>query len=293
MSNEVFANNNEVSCKSGDGKVIAAFPDVCLSPPSPPAGPVPIPYPVSSFSSDATNGSKTVKINGKEIMLKDQSYFSKCTGDEPATRSLGMGVVTHTITGKVYFAAWSMDVKVEGLNVDRHLDLTTSNHMSQPGNTPTIPEMEGMTIPENMEPCKCKYNRKKKAPKTPNTSQKKHVNQPGAKCWRCGSSKGNFIADHQPSLVQRWYKGNGADATAGCHDSKFAKNATSTPGDPEGSKEYQELRSRCKECYRNVYTGFGGHPEGKVLNEGLMERSKSLNFQEQLRKNFNVEVQEC
>ena len=73
MGNEVFANGNEVACKGGDGKVIAAFPDVCLSPPSPPAGPIPIPYPDTSFSKDLQKGSKTVKIDKKPIALKDQS----------------------------------------------------------------------------------------------------------------------------------------------------------------------------------------------------------------------------
>ena len=126
MSNEVFANGNEIACKSGDGKVIAAFPDVCLSPPSPPAGPIPVPYPDTSFSKDMQNGSKTVKIDGKEVMLKDKSFYKTSPlGDEAATRSLGGGVVSHVITGKTYFVAWSMDVKFEGYNVDRHLDLTT------------------------------------------------------------------------------------------------------------------------------------------------------------------------
>jgi uncharacterized protein DUF4150 len=130
MSNNVFANGMEIACKAGDGKVIAAFPDVCLSPPSPPAGPVPIPYPVTSFASDTTDGSSTVKISGQEVMLKTQSSYKKCTGDEAATKSLGMGVITHCIQGKTYFAAWSSDVKFEGANVDRHGDLTNSNGQS-------------------------------------------------------------------------------------------------------------------------------------------------------------------
>jgi hypothetical protein len=50
-----------------------------------------------------------------------------------------MGVVTHQITGKVYFNSWSMDVIIEGENSVRHLDLTTHNHMSFPGNSPTWP----------------------------------------------------------------------------------------------------------------------------------------------------------
>lgn len=130
MANDVFANGMEIACKAGDAKVVAAFPDVCLSPPSPPAGPVPIPYPVTSKASDTSNGSKSVKISGKEVMLKNKSYYKKCTGDEAATKSLGMGVITHCIQGKCYFASWSSDVKIEAYNVDRHLDIINSNGQS-------------------------------------------------------------------------------------------------------------------------------------------------------------------
>ncbi len=135
MGCEVYANGDEIACKAGDGKVIAAFPDVCLSPPSPPAGPVPIPYPDTSFSKDMQNGSKTVMIKDKEIMLKDQSFYKTSPlGNEAATNGLGAGVITHVITGKTYFVAWSMDVQFEGQNVDRHTDMTTSNHASPQGN---------------------------------------------------------------------------------------------------------------------------------------------------------------
>lgn len=147
MSNEVFANGNEIACKSGDGKVIAAFPDVCLSPPSPPAGPVPVPYPNTSFSKDMKNGSKSVKIDDKEVMLKNKSFYKTSPlGNEAATKSLGAGVVSHVITGKTYFVAWSMDIKFEGKNVDRHLDLTTSNHASpMPNEATPIPGNEGIS----------------------------------------------------------------------------------------------------------------------------------------------------
>lgn len=145
MGKKVYANGMEISHKAGDGKVIAAFPDVCLSPPSPPAGPIPIPYPNSSFAKDLKEGSSTVKIGGKPLALKGQSYFkSSPLGDEAATRSFGGSVVTHTITGKTYFQAHSMDVIVEGKNVCRHLDITTSNHASDPGSTPPMPELETM-----------------------------------------------------------------------------------------------------------------------------------------------------
>ena len=136
MGCDVFANGSEISCKAGAGKVIASFPDVCLTPPPPPAGPIPVPYPDTSFSKDMKNGSKSVKIKGKEVMLKDKSFYKTSPlGDEAATKGQGAGVVTHVITGKTYFNAWSMDVKFEGKNVDRHTDITTSNHASPMANT--------------------------------------------------------------------------------------------------------------------------------------------------------------
>jgi hypothetical protein len=143
MANQVYANNMEVSCKQAAGKSICAFPDVCFTPPQTPATPpgVPIPYPNTGMASDCTSGSSTVKISGQEVMLKNKSYFKKSTGDE-AGCAPKKGVVTSKNMGKVYFTAWSMDVKVEGENVVRNLDVTTHNHGSVPGNSPTWPYLD-------------------------------------------------------------------------------------------------------------------------------------------------------
>ena len=139
MANQVYANMMEVSCKAADGKSICAFPDACMTPPPPPG--VPIPYPNTGLAADCTDGSRTVQISGQEVMLKNKSYFKKSSGDE-AGCAPAKGVVTHTISGKVYFNSWSMDVCVEGENVVRHLDLTTHNHNPPPGNTPTWPYID-------------------------------------------------------------------------------------------------------------------------------------------------------
>lgn len=148
MANKVFANMMEVSCKAASGKTICAFPDVCMTPPMTPATPpgVPIPYPNTGMASDATDGSTSVTISGKEIMLKNKSSFSKSSGDE-AGSAPKKGVVTSKNMGKVFFNMWSMDVKVEGENVVRHLDITTHNHASMPGNSPPMPHMDGMAPP--------------------------------------------------------------------------------------------------------------------------------------------------
>jgi Domain of unknown function (DUF4150)/GHH signature containing HNH/Endo VII superfamily nuclease toxin 2 len=137
MGCEVYANNNMIACKAADGKTVAAFPDVCFSPPLTPATPpgVPIPYPNTAMASDTTDGSKTVMISGQEVMLKDKSCFKTSTGDE-AGSAPKHGVVTSKIKGKANFCCWSMDVKFEGENVPRHLDLTGHNEASNPFNAP-------------------------------------------------------------------------------------------------------------------------------------------------------------
>ncbi|QRK06337.1 DUF4150 domain-containing protein [Archangium violaceum] len=152
MSGKVYANGNEVVRKGGAGKVTAAFPDVCMSPPPPPAGPVPVPYADSSSANELKAGSRTVQIANKEVALQDESYYqSSPLGNEAATRSFGASVVTHTLTGKTYFASWSMDVKVEGKGVVRHMDLTTSNHGSYPGATPPFPNLSEAQIAQAQE----------------------------------------------------------------------------------------------------------------------------------------------
>lgn len=192
MGTKVYANCNEIACKAGDDKVVASFPDVCLSPPSPPAGPVPIPYPNTSFSKDMKKGSKTVKIKKKEVMLKDKSFYKTSPlGDEAATKSFGSGVISHQITGKTYFSAWSMDVKFEGKNVDRHLDFTTSNHASQPGNEQIpLPGLEGMITPPVDEDKLC-----------PCCKEPLHENQKDSKGNRLPTMKqSDFYAAAQPPI---------------------------------------------------------------------------------------------
>jgi Domain of unknown function (DUF4150)/GHH signature containing HNH/Endo VII superfamily nuclease toxin 2 len=79
-------------------------------------------------------------------MLKDLSDFKKSTGDEAATKSQGMNVITHQIQGKCYFTSWSMDVKIEGENAVRHLDMMTHNHASSPGGTLPWPYLDAMAV---------------------------------------------------------------------------------------------------------------------------------------------------
>ncbi|PTQ73701.1 HNH/endonuclease VII fold toxin-2 domain-containing protein [Pseudomonas sp. GV071] len=154
MANEVYANSMEISCKSANGKSVASFPDVCFTPPQAPPTPmgVPIPYPNTGMASDTTSGTRTVKITGKEVMLKDKSYFKTSYGDE-AGCAPKKGIITSKIKGKVYFTAWSMNVKFEGENVVRNFDLTTHNHASQGPNTPPWPYLDKAAVDAGTSAC--------------------------------------------------------------------------------------------------------------------------------------------
>ncbi len=117
----------------GSSGITVAFPDVCLTPG--PVGPIPIPYPNIAKSSDTAKGSKKVKCDGNPICLKD-SNFMMSTGDEAGTA--GNGVASGKIKGKAEFVNFSFDVKVEGKNVARALDLMLHNDK----NTPPFPVIQ-------------------------------------------------------------------------------------------------------------------------------------------------------
>lgn len=85
VSKETFSDSKEVA-QSSD-LVKKAFSDVAKTPQ--PAEPVPIPYPNVEGASDAVDGSKKVKIEGKDVTLKDKASFGKSTGDEAGTKGFG------------------------------------------------------------------------------------------------------------------------------------------------------------------------------------------------------------
>ena len=136
MGVTVNVNMRSVVHKSSSG-IASAFPDVCKTP-APPAPFVPIPYPNISKSSDTSKGSKKVKMDGNPIMLKD-SEFSMSTGDEAG--SAGGNMVTNKTKGPAAFMMYSFDVKVEGKNVPRQLDIMMHNKSAISG-TPPFPCMQ-------------------------------------------------------------------------------------------------------------------------------------------------------
>jgi hypothetical protein len=136
MADKVFVNGRAAVHKKSSMKSIG-FPDVCLCPPSPPAGPIPAPLPNMAQAADLDGGASSVLIEGSP-MGKKSSFFAKSTGDEVA-KNAGGNVVTHVVQGKAEFQSYSMDVLIEGEEAVRALDLMTHNHASPPAGTPPVP----------------------------------------------------------------------------------------------------------------------------------------------------------
>lgn len=159
----VYANGREVSGKAQPNQVIAGFPSVCMSPPPPPAGPIPIPYPMFTDASKTSQGTTTVKIKRKEVGKKNSSTYKSSMGNEPATRSFGMDVVTATLSGASKHEAYSFDVKAQSSGVERFLDLTSTNH-SNPATAFTIDtaSLNVDVVLDHDNPCKELQNLNKK-----------------------------------------------------------------------------------------------------------------------------------
>ncbi len=256
MGNKVFANDREVSCKKADGKTICEFPDVCFTPPENPATPpgVPVPYPNTAFAKDTAEGSKTVKISGQEVMLKDSSYFKTSTGDE-AGCAAKKGVITSTIQGKAYFISWSMDVKIEGENVVRHLDMTTNNHASPMANgSAPMAHIDKMAIGGPVPSCsELKNKRSALKAKLPMSKKSKATTAVGATV-----NDGKLVGvKASASSVRVGGKYNGKY-------SKFAK------GIKKGGKSNAKICGKADENYkyaRGQARPKQGHAEAKLIED--------------------------
>jgi len=139
MSKNTTLVNTMSPVTKGSGGAVAGFPDVCKTPT--PGGPVPIPYPNIAKSSNLAGGSKKVKVDGNSVCL-NSSNFSTSTGDEAGTA--GGGVASSKTKGAAHPVSYSFDVKVEGKNVVRNMDIFTLNNR----NTPPFPVMQSQMAPQ-------------------------------------------------------------------------------------------------------------------------------------------------
>ena len=134
MGSTVTVNNMTVVHKDSSG-ISSAFPDVCKTPVPPSPSPIPIPYPNIAMSSDAADTVSSVKADGNPIMVSTSKY-STSSGDEAGSL---FGLMSNKTKGSASPQMYSMDVKAEGKNVFRQLDIMLQNGAPKPINTPPGP----------------------------------------------------------------------------------------------------------------------------------------------------------
>jgi uncharacterized Zn-binding protein involved in type VI secretion len=116
--------NNMTVVHAGSGGMSTAAPDTCKTPT--PGGPVPLPYPNIAQSSDASQVSTTVKVDGNGVMI-DGSKFALSSGDEAGS---ALGIMSSKIKGTAEFKNFSTDVKFDGKAVARLSDPMGQNQGS-------------------------------------------------------------------------------------------------------------------------------------------------------------------
>lgn len=283
MSITVFAEGMGFFHK-GSGGTGTAPGDVCLSPPPPPAGPVPIPYVNTLSAGDLTKGSRTVKIDGEPTALENVSEVATSTGDEAGTQ--GGGVVTHKTKGKGNFTLWSFTVKVEGKGVCRHGDMMQQNEACTPGNIvcmrASVKKQARRFGYSRLTGCtKCEREAYKHIATTP--AQRRKATKDGRKggCWSCKNKTNSWTrkdgtratsrrwtADHQPVQSYVWLHMGGCKGACGtkaerraCH-AKFRKWAT----------DIGTCRPHCRTCSNSQGGWVQGNPgdPGKALIKKLL-----------------------
>jgi len=243
----------------GSGGSGTAPGDVCLSPPPPPTGPVPVPYVNMLSAGDLTKGSKTVKADGNPTALENASEVATSSGNEAGTQ--GGGVVTHVTKGKGSFSLWSFTVKVEGKGVCRHGDPLMQNESCTPPNiictfavvTQNLTDNYADMLAHAGKPCP---PGKEDPPPTKTTrAQRNHASKTGKSrvargwsgCWSCSKKQNmgtfkdgtryNFgqrwVADHQPPQSVVWKE------LGGCHmEDRFN----------EWKKDKRSVQPQCRGC---------------------------------------------
>lgn len=118
-----FANLCRRSGVPAGTEVTLSFPDVCLVP-SPPAGPVPIPYPMAALD----NFNNEVRKSGfPKVKIRDAGQPSgavRTSGDEAGAQK---GLISPMNMGKTAYTSHSFKVKAEGKQIVRHMDVTSAS----------------------------------------------------------------------------------------------------------------------------------------------------------------------
>ena len=87
--------DNVIARKQGNWQVVSIVPDVCKTPKG--SAIPPVPYPVTAELKTATGVAKSVRANGKPVVVFDKSLVPTTKGDEAGAAK---GIKSNTEGGK-------------------------------------------------------------------------------------------------------------------------------------------------------------------------------------------------
>jgi hypothetical protein len=106
-----------------------SFPDICLTPPTPPSG-LPVPYLNQAMNVVASAGQSKVKWLAADAHMAFSTEITTSTGDEPGT--LG-GIISHMIKGPCRALTGAFTVLVVGRPAWRMTSITLQNKFNMIG----------------------------------------------------------------------------------------------------------------------------------------------------------------
>lgn len=187
MSCTVFATTMGFFSQNSGGQGVAPL-DTCLTAPTPPAGPVPVPYVNVTFAKDLDTGSVTVKADKGIVSIGSKGKTSKSTGDEPGN-IMTKGVASLTNTGGAKFQTWSFTVLIEGDGVNCMGDMmiqntdTSGTLMNCLDPAAIVQFAAALAQMDMLKPCPKPYSKACRPDRDPSPEQTKEVD--GKPCWEC------------------------------------------------------------------------------------------------------------
>ncbi|QBH98635.1 DUF4150 domain-containing protein [Limnobaculum zhutongyuii] len=109
--------DNYMARKDGVWKVVSILPDVCKTPMG--SATPPVPYPVIAELNAAAQVVPSVKVNGKPLVVLNQSYIPTTIGDQAGVAN---GLDSGTVGGKCHPKKHSDTVKAGKRHILRHGD---------------------------------------------------------------------------------------------------------------------------------------------------------------------------
>ena len=113
---------NVIARKQSKWTVPSIAPDVCKTPMG--GATPPVPYPVTAELQTAEGNAKSVRANGKPVVVFDMSLVPTTNGDQAGVAN---GMKSGTVGAKCYPKEKSSTVRAEGKLVIRHGDLFWMN----------------------------------------------------------------------------------------------------------------------------------------------------------------------